>query len=99
MLRVSVLRLSLTQTNPMIGIEMAKRIEESTLRSQLGRPAIYTWEDWTDGTVWRVYEGEDYVKAETLKGSLRNYATKNGYRLRTISGDTFFDFQFTKRNS
>lgn len=80
---------------------MAQRLEVEDLESTVGRPAKYPWGDWTDGTVWKAVQGEDYRKAETLKGSLRQHAVKNG--LRVVIVEPLLEpgtvhFQFTKKS-
>jgi hypothetical protein len=39
---------------------MAERIDSISPRRAGGRPRIYPWETWTDGSCWRLQRGEDF---------------------------------------
>ena len=36
---------------------MAERLEETDVKKAQGH---YPWDEWTDGSIWRVRKGEDY---------------------------------------
>jgi len=44
----------------------------------------YPWQEWLDGGVWQLFEGEDFTsKTTTLIGSGRARAKRQGGNLRT----------------
>jgi hypothetical protein len=58
---------------------MAERIEALTRRSSPGRPPIYPWSTWMDGSCWRLTSGEDFHIAPTHMGiAIRQYAQRHG---------------------
>lgn len=79
---------------------MAQRLEIQNLPSTVGRPQKYPWSDWSDGTAWRIVEGEDYEREQTMKNVLRVYASAHGYYVTVaVNEPGTIDFQFTKKNS
>lgn len=56
---------------------MAERIDNLTpLR---GRRSIYPWDEWMDGSAWRIRRGEDFeVSAESMAQHIRNRARDGG---------------------
>lgn len=72
---------------------MAERIDDiSPLR---GRPAIYPWSQWLDGSAWRIHRGTDYEVASTsMTAIIRQAAERAGLTVtcRRV-GDEAIDFQ------
>jgi hypothetical protein len=68
-----------------------------------GRPALYPWDEWTDGQVWKVTEGIDFkISRNSFRSSLVNHATRNGYTLKVdnvtpATGPKSVIFQFISK--
>lgn len=75
---------------------MAERITHFTPRPD-GRPALYPWDEWLDGSAWRIRRGEDFTVApESMATQIRNTARDRGGRARarlTPDGEGV-EFQF-----
>lgn len=74
---------------------MAERITEFSPR-RIGRPALYPWDEWTDGHAWRITRGEDFVSSPKSMGvTLYSHARRKGLDVHIrIDGDAV-EFQFT----
>lgn len=62
---------------------MAERIEEFPAEQ---RPPTrrYPWDDWTDGSVWRLVRGEDYdQETDQFRNRLYPQAHRRGLKVRT----------------
>lgn len=56
---------------------MAERI--SNLTPTVGRRSMYPWEQWMDGSAWRIRRGEDFdVSPETMAQHVRNTMRARG---------------------
>lgn len=61
----------------------------------------YPWEEWADGTIWRIHAGADYViKSSSMKAKLYQQGKRMGIRVRVVV-DTHTDpenitFQFLR---
>lgn len=48
------------------------------------RPERYPWREWTDGSIWQVRRGQDYVIATRhLQAALHGRAARDGVRVQT----------------
>ena len=57
---------------------MAERIDTFEPRKG-GRPAIYPWATWMDGSAWRIRRGEDFDgPADAMAQTIRVHARRNG---------------------
>lgn len=76
---------------------MARRIRSFTPRT--GRPALYPWARWTDGSAWHITRGEDFeLPARNMAAVLRARATKAGLSVTCrVDGDSV-RFQFGQSN-
>jgi hypothetical protein len=76
------------------------RLVDATLERRRGRPPLYPWGEWADGSVWRIVRGEDFrIPAESMCSALRARAARSGRRVVTrVDGDAI-DFQFVPRAS
>lgn len=74
---------------------MAERIDNITpLR---GRPPLYPWDEWLDGSAWRITQGEDFdVTAETMAQMVRLRASKAGLSATARVRDNTVEFQALK---
>lgn len=74
---------------------MAERIDDLTpLR---GRPPVYPWDTWTDGSAWRIRRGVDFeVSAESMAAQIRMRAGRDNVTVfaRCPDDDTV-EFQFS----
>lgn len=79
---------------------MAERIDNLT--PFRGRRAMYPWEQWMDGSAWRIRRGEDFqVSAESMAQHIRNRARDRGMSAHarlTDDGDGV-DFQVFKEQA
>jgi hypothetical protein len=57
--------------------EMAERTGIEEIPRTSGRVAIYPWNDWLDGGVWRLRRGEDYEPTDQV---MRNICMRAGER-------------------
>lgn len=72
---------------------MARRISEVTHRR--GRPAIYPWQRWMDGSAWRIEHGKDFdVPPASMAAMLRNRAMREKVPVRTSTLENAVEFQF-----
>lgn len=73
---------------------MAERIDNVTpLR---GRAPIYPWDEWTDGSAWRIRRGVDFeTSTQSMRSVLTTYAGRNNLNVRTSVPDaSTVEFQF-----
>lgn len=75
---------------------MAERIDAlGSVRR--GRPPLYPWDEWTDGSAWRITRGVDFeVSAQSMASMIRIRANNTGVvaSANVVDGDTV-EFQFT----
>lgn len=78
---------------------MAERIE--SLPPVKGRPLIYPWSEWMDGSAWRITHGEDFhVSAATMAQLVRQRGLRHGVSVSArLSGDESVEFQFERKAS
>lgn len=65
---------------------MAKRLDDfpEELRTRTG--GSYPWDEWLDGSVWQLVQGEDYIaKTKSFASNAMAQARKRGGRLRTAT--------------
>lgn len=76
---------------------MAKRIDTYVPRPT-GRPRVYPWAKWADGSAWRIVRGTDFeIPAPNMAAVIRAYGHRNGLRASAkVEGDSI-DFQFVVR--
>lgn len=73
---------------------MAERIGNLPPR-RLGRPAIYPWAEWMDGSAWRINRGEDFeVSAETMAQLVRERGRRHGVEVSAYPENDSVAFQF-----
>lgn len=72
---------------------MAQRIDPFKPRS--GRPAIYPWPRWADGSAWRIERGADFeIPAANMAAVIRSRAHSLGLRATArVDGDAV-EFRF-----
>jgi len=59
-------------------LQQYDRQEESEIPS--GRPAIYPWDDWFDGQIWRLTRGEDYeIPTSGMMSYIRKMAAEREF--------------------
>lgn len=75
---------------------MAEKLNDFP-RNNSGRPNIYPWDEWLDGSIWFIKKGEDYDSlTSTMRQGIFNMSYRRGGRSRTmVDGDTI-TFQFLK---
>ena len=79
---------------------MAQRLEVKELEATRGRPALYPWADWSDGTVWQIIKGDDYKNQITMKNTLRMYASTHNLRVTIVAPKSepgTIQFQFSEK--
>jgi hypothetical protein len=73
---------------------MAERID--ALGPVRGRPQLYPWDEWMDGSAWRIRRGDDFlVSATSMAAQLRIRGNRLGVDVsaRVVDEDTV-EFQF-----
>lgn len=64
---------------------MAERLESFPVRVGPGGIPKHPWEEWLDGSVWRLTQGEDFTcKMQSLRVQANARATARGQRLRAV---------------
>ena len=68
---------------------MATRIDEFPPTTR-NRKSIYPWDEWTDGSIWQVKEGEDFVSTpKTFIQGCYAHAKRHGIKVEVRSvGDS-----------
>ena len=67
---------------------MAQRVDQLPGGNKRGRPAVYPWEEWLDGHVWRLMQGEDFQgDAKGFKSTARSAAGRAGLQIITRTTD------------
>ena len=78
---------------------MAERISDITpLR---GRPAMYPWEQWLDGSAWRITRGSDFdISPVSMAAIIRQRAERAGLSAtcRRV-GDDALEFQVSEEKA
>lgn len=66
----------------------------------MGRPSLYPWVEWMDGSAWRITRGEDFeIAPKSMSAALYAHAARQGSAVRVrIDGDEV-EFQFTPAES
>ena len=73
---------------------MAEKITELTPRRR-GPAPLYPWDQWADGSAWRIKQGEDFQIAPASMGAVvRNYANRTSQRVSVRVGADHVEFQF-----
>jgi hypothetical protein len=76
---------------------MAERIDEFSPR-RLGRPPLYPWAEWVDGSTWRITRGEDFeVTAKSMVANLYSHAYRQGLSLEARQDGESIEFQFVAK--
>jgi hypothetical protein len=74
---------------------VAEKISDFTI--QKTRTSRYPWEEWTDGSIWRIKQGEDFdTKVVSMVGTLYSKAKSRGLKVVLAYKDDAVEFQFTK---
>ena len=60
---------------------MAKRLRSFTFTR--GRPGLYRWDEWLDGSPWLLTPGVDYSNRSSVKRTAYNVAKRRGLLIRT----------------
>jgi hypothetical protein len=72
---------------------MAQRIHTYDFKVHRRRPARarrtnYPWDEWLDGSIWRLARGEDFdAKPATMEAVVRTTATRRGVKVRVVHDD------------
>lgn len=77
---------------------MAERIK--SYESRIGRPPVYPWAEWMDGSAWRIKRGEDFeIEPALMAQAIRVHGRRNGVPASaTVDGDAI-EFQFSPQES
>lgn len=63
-----------------------------------GRPTLYPWDEWTDGTARLAVKDEDFkIKSTSFRSTLRSTATHRGLKVRTRMHVNGIVFQFSDK--
>lgn len=68
---------------------MAEKLQEFDFKARAGRPDKYPWDEWLDGSVWKLTKADDFpgVKAETMRTAAQAAAQKRDLKVRTSVQD------------
>jgi len=73
---------------------MAKKLKDFTFSDRSGNRR-YPWEEWSNGEVWRVEEGKDFVvRSSSFVQAAYQYARRCGKKVRVQQGGDHVVFQF-----
>lgn len=87
---------------------MARTLEKYTFtcdRRGRGRPALYPWDQWTDGRIYEATRGTDYTNTtKAFVSTLRAHASRKKLRIKldirkTSNGREKVIFQFHTSNT
>ncbi len=70
---------------------MAEIVEDHNWNAPGRRREAYPWDDWTNGKIWKITQGEDFeVRMSSMQSQLRNrYRYKaQGFKVRINMFDT-----------
>lgn len=72
---------------------MATKLEEFEFTRTYGNKPKYPWDEWLDGSIWKLVNGEDFqgVSSKHFSSSIYNNARKRGMKARIQAldaGDT-----------
>lgn len=86
---------SLQRSQHELFFRMAERIDKFSPR-RIGRPALYPWDEWTDGCAWRITRGSDFeIPTKSMVVNLHSTAARRGLSVSArVDGDAV-EFQFT----
>lgn len=74
---------------------MAERIT-SLPKRPVGGPRKYPWDEWTDGSAWRIQRGEDFdVEPASMAGLIRKHGVRSGLSVRAFIEGDVIEFQYT----
>lgn len=60
------------------------------------RGGIYPWDDWTDGSVWRLVRGQDFiVPLDDMRANVYGEASRRGLKAKTTVRDGDLIIQFS----
>jgi len=74
---------------------MAIRIDSMPVTTRT-RKSIYPWDEWTDGSIWQVTEGEDFTSSpKTFVQGCYAHAKRHGLKVEVRSvGESVVVFRF-----
>lgn len=74
---------------------MAEQLKSYEFTKSSGRRSKYPWDEWLDGTIWRVKQGEDFdIDTKNFRNSVRAAAFKRGLGVHTeVEDDKTLVFQ------
>lgn len=76
---------------------MATRLEQFTadpVKPVSKNQSNFPWAMWTDGTIWRVESGVDYMSQRGLLAALTKRAKKDGKEIRLVRHEDAVEFVF-----
>lgn len=81
---------------------MAERLTEYDFDAKAPHVSKYPWDQWTDGSIWKVESGKDFTcKVETFRTLLTQRATDSGLsvkvRFEKEAKKTWIVFQFVPK--
>lgn len=82
---------------------MAERIETYQWKMGGGGGSKYPWDEWADGTIWRLTKEEDfpYANAKSLRVRLYKVANERGMKVRSAiedGGALVFQFYYADKS-
>ncbi len=80
---------------------MAERLENYEFANKAGRPLKYPWDEWLDGSVWRITRGADFdAKPSSVRSGVYRSAQQRGLRTESrIEGDSVIFRATPKENA
>ncbi len=78
---------------------MAEKLENHEFSVVLGRPPKYPWDEWLDGSTWRITRGQDFdVEPSSMRKGASQAASRRGLRAQTQIEDDSVIFRATPKN-
>ena len=68
---------------------MARRLKDDyNFGGTRGRHDLYPWDEWLDGSVWRIRRGEDFeVSIVAIRSAVHQAAARRGHKVETATED------------
>lgn len=80
---------------------MAERIDPAeAVVHKGGAPRKYPWDEWMDGSCWKLRAGVDYrVSTESFRATAYKQATRSGHTVQVLRVSNGLTIQFTPKTA
>jgi hypothetical protein len=78
---------------------VAERITHFSPR-RVGRPALYPWDEWMDGSAWRITRSVDFeITPKSMATTLYAHAARQGRSVKVLIDGDAVEFQFAAQKA